>query len=176
MASSSSIKWTDTTERCNLPDCALAVKARGMCSRHYQRWLTHGDPLVTRTCRAEPGTFTELGQRSSVTEWRRRNRDRVRAGTRSANARIKLACFTLFGGVCQRCGFDDIRALQIDHVNGARCARTDWYRAGLGLYRQLLRGGLDLREFQLLCANCNWIKRSEEGECKRADVPVAISL
>jgi hypothetical protein len=69
------------------------------------------------------------------------------------------------GGKCVRCGFSDARALQIDHVNGGG-AKEDRGRnggsRGLILYYRVLRdtGGT----FQLLCANCNWIKRSESRQ------------
>lgn len=66
---------------------------------------------------------------------------------------------------CARCGFDDIRALQIDHINGGGTNR----RRQLGLF-----GGshfykwLQLNKYpegyQVLCANCNWIKRTENNE------------
>jgi hypothetical protein len=69
----------------------------------------------------------------------------------------------MLGGVCARCGFADKRALQIDHINGD--GAND---------RKLLRGGifayyLDVPEharekLQVLCANCNWIKRAENSE------------
>lgn len=32
---------------CTLADCRSPVLARGWCSRHYNRWLKHGDPTVT---------------------------------------------------------------------------------------------------------------------------------
>ena len=32
---------------CSAPDCERRVKARGWCSKHYQRWKAHGDPLHT---------------------------------------------------------------------------------------------------------------------------------
>ncbi len=32
---------------CSIPDCAARRRARGWCNKHYSRWLTHGDPLVT---------------------------------------------------------------------------------------------------------------------------------
>ena len=29
---------------CDIPDCGAAHLARGLCGRHYARWLRHGDP------------------------------------------------------------------------------------------------------------------------------------
>jgi predicted Zn-ribbon and HTH transcriptional regulator len=65
----------------------------------------------------------------------------------------------LLGGKCVRCGFGDPRALQIDHVKGDGC-NTPFrdYRKAIKIIRAL--PGI----YQLLCANCNWIKRAERGE------------
>lgn len=70
----------------------------------------------------------------------------------------------LYGGVCHKCRFADTRALQLDHVNGGGCQE----RRRLGtatIYKDALRRAGD-GTYQLLCANCNWIKRVEAGEIK----------
>lgn len=57
------------------------------------------------------------------------------------------------------CGWDDERALQIDHrVSGG--GRAERLRLGVnGMYRRML---LHPDEYQVLCANCHAIKTSEE--------------
>lgn len=81
------------------------------------------------------------------------------------------------GGCCVRCGFADERALQIDHVNGGG-KQVDPYRATMAFYRKVLT---NRDQYQLLCANCNVIKRIEEGEhigvrvYERA-IPVALTM
>ncbi len=84
----------------------------------------------------------------------RNKRDRVR---------VKQELFVLLGNVCSKCGYADHRALQVDHIH-ANPVRTKWHRGGVGLYRAILRGDYPLSDFQLLCANCNWIKRVENEE------------
>lgn len=75
------------------------------------------------------------------------------------------AIFSL-GGVCAKCGFSDIRALQIDHVNGGGKKEHD----SLGryeMYKKAIEQSIlpkGLRQYQVLCANCNWIKRYENKE------------
>lgn len=71
-----------------------------------------------------------------------------------------------FGGVCKRCGFSDYRALQIDHVNeeGHREVKAI---GNYAIYKRLtvrIENGEDIKDYQLLCANCNWIKRFENNE------------
>lgn len=75
----------------------------------------------------------------------------------------RLECLSLLGNRCKLCGFSDKRALQIDHVNGKgreerRKQKAEYYRFILA---QLKAGSKD---YQCLCANCNWIKRVEKRE------------
>ena len=65
------------------------------------------------------------------------------------------------GGKCVRCGFSDERALQVDHVqnNGAQHRREKASSTGT-YYRDILKN-IDSGKYQLLCANCNWIKQHE---------------
>lgn len=67
---------------------------------------------------------------------------------------------------CVKCGFSDKRALQFDHVFGG--GRR--HRGALGTGVKYLKSLLTLPDealkmnFQVLCANCNVIKREENGE------------
>jgi hypothetical protein len=70
------------------------------------------------------------------------------------------------GNKCRKCGFIDLRAIQIDHIfGGGNRARKKFSNARMyinSLYRMDL---ISLTEnYQLLCANCNWIKRDENKE------------
>lgn len=81
--------------------------------------------------------------------------------------RNKLTVVTHYsGGVCKcaRCGFNDIRALQIDHIGGGgerhrRSITQDFY---MWLIKNDFPSG-----FQVLCANCQIIKSRENNECAR---------
>ena len=69
----------------------------------------------------------------------------------------------LLGGACSKCGMDDLRCLQIDHVNGGGChdRQVNTYKAS-----SMARAwhGAMAGKYQVLCANCNWIKRFENDE------------
>jgi len=68
--------------------------------------------------------------------------------------------------VCVRCGYDDIRALSMDHIDGggdAHRRRVLGYRGGNSLYYWLRRNQYP-PGFQVLCMNCQWIKRHEMQE------------
>lgn len=70
-----------------------------------------------------------------------------------------------FGSKCEHCGFADPRALQIDHIHsdGAKERREI---SGIPYLNRLVNlPELELRRnYQLLCANCQWIKRFEKQE------------
>jgi hypothetical protein len=60
---------------------------------------------------------------------------------------------------------NDPRCLQIDHVNGGgRKHRNSFngYTAYMKFILKQIKAGS--KDYQLLCANCNWIKRSENNE------------
>jgi hypothetical protein len=67
------------------------------------------------------------------------------------------------GGKCSRCSCDDPRVLEIDHVNGggSKELRRGW-GGGMSYYYRVLKDTQNT--YQLLCANCNKIKRVEERE------------
>lgn len=70
--------------------------------------------------------------------------------------------YTLLSPVCRRCGFTDRRALQIDHINGnGKSDRKQFTSQSLYLKHILEVSG---EGYQILCANCNWIKRAENRE------------
>lgn len=78
-------------------------------------------------------------------------------------ARYKATVVDMFGGGCMECGFDNILALQLDHVIALR--RTDAERginSGTSLWRKVASGKVPKELVQLLCANCHSIKTYEE--------------
>jgi hypothetical protein len=71
-----------------------------------------------------------------------------------------------YGPRCNICGYDnDVRALQIDHVQGGGSAEIRGGNgAGIAYYLRVLKD--DTGRYQLLCANCNKIKRHENKEAQ----------
>lgn len=73
----------------------------------------------------------------------------------------RLEVIKKLGEKCCKCGFNDKRALQIDHINGGGIKerkRKDYY----SIYTEIMT--TNQKKYQLLCANCNWIKKYENNE------------
>ena len=93
-----------------------------------------------------------------------------RAELKGARDALKLEVLVHYGGDpprCARCGYSDVRALQLDHVDGGGSAerRRTGYASGSGWYTMLKRRGFP-PGLVVLCANCNWVKRAENGEVR----------
>jgi hypothetical protein len=79
----------------------------------------------------------------------------------------RRALLQKLGDKCALCGFSDWRALQIDHVNNNGYQHRRKYNCGSNAYYNNILENIDSGEYQLLCANCNWIKRYESMRRKR---------
>lgn len=79
--------------------------------------------------------------------------------------RIRLKALEILGGKCIRCGFSDPRALQFDHIKGDGHTHREKVKSALVRYQRII-SGQDRHIYQVLCANCNWIKRDQNGENK----------
>lgn len=88
-----------------------------------------------------------------------------RAANAVSHAKLRQAVIEQLGGKCRSCDYSaDMRALTIDHVCGDGAARR---RDGSGHTSRLLYEALydTIGRYQLLCCNCNSIKRIVENEC-----------
>jgi hypothetical protein len=104
-------------------------------------------------------------------EWVVAHPEENRRKSREYLRRLRAKVLQVLGSRCVYCGFSDPRALQIDHIRGggAKERRTlnkgKWGNPG-GVWRLILKMSKEERllKYQLLCANCNWIKRyTEDG-------------
>jgi len=101
------------------------------------------------------------------TNWRREHPDKAKEYERKSRGRYKKIIMDLLGGRCVRCGINDWRVLQIDHVNGGGTKEKKRY-GGNGYYIHIIRKLKEgSKDYQLLCANCNWIKKYENGEVRK---------
>lgn len=88
-----------------------------------------------------------------------------------ANQAARQAAVDHLGGKCFSCGYDANRhALQIDHANGGGAAERKSGNGGAALCRAVVADASG--RYQLLCANCNVIKKITSREFRRPDTYV----
>lgn len=97
-------------------------------------------------------------------KYRETHREQGRRKGRIYNQRMKsLVLFHYSSGVptCAHCGFCDIRALSIDHINGGGSRHQR--EISNTIYRWLINNDFP-DGYQVLCMNCQFIKREEKNE------------
>ena len=110
-----------------------------------------------------------------VRQWKINNPDRIKSYKRVYNPDVgakrykkyKDKLFEILGGKkCKICGFNDERALQFDHINGGGTTEFRKYGNGISMLSRHLKDPNVRNKLQVLCSNCNWIKRVENKEVK----------
>lgn len=91
--------------------------------------------------------------------------------------RKREAVLVLLGSKCNwpACTWTDPRALQIDHVNGGGTKEARKL-GNVGILNKILKMATPETEYQLLCANHNWVKRCERHETKDQRPPLLEEL
>ena len=151
------------TRRCisceGLADCKPVDGCRE--PRHYSRW--EGKSKRNNAYRRERRTSARLlgtvdrtgrGSTQNKADYSRRKHIEIR---RSIFSRLKQ-------WECVKCGFSDERALQFDHWDGGGRKHRKSLPSGSAYYRALktMKDSELITIFQVLCANCNAIKRYEK--------------
>lgn len=94
-------------------------------------------------------------------------REQERNKTKKLNNALKEEVFSYYGGwKCACCGETEKSFLTIDHMenNGSKLRREGIHGHSTQFYRWLKKSGFP-PEFQVLCMNCNFGKRMNNGIC-----------
>ena len=97
------------------------------------------------------------------------------ARTRETRAQLRLEILNHYSNnslVCAHCGYDDVRALDLDHVEncgGEHRKKVGRRGATYDIYAELKRNGFP-DGYQVLCRNCNWIKEIEARVQRQCDI------
>lgn len=113
----------------------------------------------------EPAYKMSLKQREYYQRYFKSHRREKRKIALAWYKKLRLNVLSRLGAKCAHCGFNDQRALQVDHIDGGGYAE----RKVIGQTRiltSLLKMERPELKYQILCANCNWIKRAENFENK----------
>ena len=89
-------------------------------------------------------------------------------------AKKRMALIELFGGKCSRCGNDDYRVLQLNHINGGGRKDMRNYSSPYAFYKAILSEKRAREDLNLLCGNCNILYEYECGR-KRAVHPLRMT-
>ena len=98
---------------------------------------------------------------SQSRKYKSEHRERIRELSNLSGKKKRKEILNFLGGKCVRCGFSDWRVLQIDHINGGgvkehkKISNTSTFYKTVKTHKE---------KYQVLCANCNWIKRYENNE------------
>jgi hypothetical protein len=101
-----------------------------------------------------------------VINYRSRSREQRKFYRQEHWYKLKMQAYLILGNKCSNpnCavpgGMTDIRALQVDHINGGGTKEIRNFGNDY-IYRKIIDGK---KGYQLLCANCNWIKRHLNNE------------
>jgi hypothetical protein len=98
-------------------------------------------------------------------------RDKVNRENTERRDKVRDTVYKAYGGyICECCGETERAFLSIDHVNndGAEHRRTHRLQTGEQMHRWLIRNGFP-DGFQVLCMNCNWGKRNNNGACPHSE-------
>lgn len=107
---------------------------------------------------------TKEHNRRASAKYRAKNREKINQKQREMKVGLKLDALQHYGLECKRCGFGDVRALQIDHTkndgNIERGLLGGKNFSGWRFYSWLKKNDWP-DGYQTLCANCNVIKHIE---------------
>lgn len=143
-------------KRANLPPEELAA------------WKAKCVAQQTAYRKRHPEKAQEMARRASANQQKRLRedptaRERTRANMRAFLQKRRKRIIDRLGGRCAVCGFDDIRALQIDHVHGNGAEHRRRTPNSYAYYKEI-EAEADSGAYQVLCANHNQIKKAECNE------------
>jgi hypothetical protein len=106
-------------------------------------------------------------------EWRKNHPEKFRAALTRSRLKNRIEVLTYYGGgklACVICGYNDKRALSIDHINGGGIKHRKDNRVAGHIARWLSVNGFP-DGFRTLCMNCQYIERERLRAGRRwADV------
>ena len=118
-----------------------------------------------RACEISRKYYHEGGGKQKIKEWWKKHPERTydymkRYFAKVGTYRDKLV--KILGTKCAECGCSDMRCLQIDHINNDGYNDRKRFKTINSFYIFYVKHPKEAKkQLQILCANCNWIKRCE---------------
>ena len=108
-------------------------------------------------------------ERRKQSIYRKTNKDKVNESTRiwqKAHIRkLRKEMIEAYGGKCCCCGETEPIFMQLDHINNDGSIERRRYGNHVVEWQELKKTGWPKNRHQLLCANCNYGKRMNNGIC-----------
>jgi hypothetical protein len=113
----------------------------------------------------KPHVFSQTKSAKYMRKYREKHPEyRKKAYENSRKKWIDLVNF--LGSKCVKCGFSDMRALQLDHIHDDGAKQRHEFNGAVRMYNFYIKNPkITKRTLQVLCANCNTIKRI--NKCSR---------
>lgn len=135
-------------QNCNNCDCVLTndtrYPKRNVCRSCYLEYMRN---LANSNYRKDP--------------------EKAKTSVKMYRERMKKETFSYYSCgeiVCCKCGYSDIRALSLDHINGGGTKhRRELGKVGTEFYRWIKESGYPAG-YQVMCMNCQFIKKVDESE------------
>ena len=150
------------------------MKMKSTGHEYHLKWRTdhkeHMKEYHRQWRKDHPTYYNEYMKR-----WKERKNLRDRIYMQRRKISIRKQIFELLGNKCSNSeclvpgGCTDIRCLQIDHINGGGAKELKRFSGSVSsMMNYYLKHESNIKEkLQILCANCNWIKRHTNNELKR---------
>ena len=98
-------------------------------------------------------------------EWRQKNIDLIRIRIKKFNWITRKKVIKMLGGKCILCKTEDLRILQINHINGGGAKELKKISSST-FYNRIAKGIRDTKDLEVRCANCNILAEYERGKRK----------
>jgi len=123
------------------------------------------------TCKPQKYCSPQCRNVQIAVTYARKHPEKVRLVTLVSHIRLRKRVLEKFGGKCIRCGIDDWRVLQLNHLNGGG-TKEHKAKSRDRFYREILTGKRD-EDFNILCANCNILYEYDRGKRYRGYQEIA---
>lgn len=78
---------------------------------------------------------------------------------------LKKKIYNILGKKCSICGYNDLRALEIDHTFGGGSIHRK-NTGGIAYWKDIIKS-IKNKKIRILCRNCNWIEFTKRKKMDR---------
>jgi hypothetical protein len=133
-------------------------KMRGIQKRYRNSHRESTNTYNRERMRKWRGDHPIVSRRRNL-KWKSSHREQLKESARDYGRRLRISAIQKIAGTdhptCRNCGCDDIRVLEINHINGGGTQETKHLGAGVNFYRLIVNGKRSVNDLNILCKICN---------------------